>query len=168
MLDRRSERPVDGWVLLLHRRCGHERGGPRGWAGRCLRRRRTPARPLARCERRPALHKLASHPQEPLPMPVVNRIAEFHEEMTRWRREMHAHPETASAEEWTSDFIAVRLAAIGAHHIEPGTARPGLVATTSGRGSAGRAGRDAALPRELEAADRPDRQGQAWQWRRTE
>src|SRR3546814_3604761 len=164
MLDRRSERPVDGWVLLLHRRCGHERGGPRGWAGRCLRRRRTPARPLARCGRRPALHKLASHPQEPLPMPVVNRIAEFHEEMTRWRREMHAHPETAFEEEWTSDFIAARLAEIGVDHIERGIARTGIVATISGRGGAGGSGRAVGLRADFDALDVTETTGKPWAW----
>ena len=43
-------------------------------------------------------------------MPVINRIAEFHAEMTEWRRDMHAHPETAFEEVWTSDYIAERLA----------------------------------------------------------
>jgi hippurate hydrolase len=28
-------------------------------------------------------------------MPIINRIAEFHAEMTAWRRDLHAHPETA-------------------------------------------------------------------------
>ena len=28
-------------------------------------------------------------------MAVINRIAEFHEEIKGWRRDIHAHPETA-------------------------------------------------------------------------
>ena len=35
-------------------------------------------------------------------MPIVNRIAEFHEEMTAWRRELHMYPETAFEEVRTS------------------------------------------------------------------
>ncbi len=42
-------------------------------------------------------------------MPLVNRIANFHAEMTEWRHAMHAHPETAFEEVWTSDFVANKL-----------------------------------------------------------
>ena len=31
-------------------------------------------------------------------MPVINRVAEFHAEMTQWRHQIHAHPETAFEE----------------------------------------------------------------------
>ena len=67
-------------------------------------------------------------------MPIINRIADFHEEMTEWRREMHAHPETAFEEVWTSDFIAKRLEEIGVDHIERGLAKTGIVATIKGNG----------------------------------
>ena len=30
-------------------------------------------------------------------MPIINRIAEFHREMTEWRHDLHAHPELALA-----------------------------------------------------------------------
>ena len=39
-------------------------------------------------------------------MPIVNRIAEFHDEMTAWRRDIHAHPETAFEEVRTADLVA--------------------------------------------------------------
>ena len=26
-------------------------------------------------------------------MPIVNRVADLHDEITAWRRDMHAHPE---------------------------------------------------------------------------
>ena len=72
-------------------------------------------------------------------MPIINRIAEFHEEMTRWRRDLHAHPETAFEEVWTSDFIAARLAEIGVDRIERNIAKTGIVATIKGIGNSGRA-----------------------------
>ena len=31
-------------------------------------------------------------------MAVINRIAEFHREMTEWRHDLHAHPELALQE----------------------------------------------------------------------
>ncbi|WP_420565003.1 M20 aminoacylase family protein [Thalassobaculum sp.] len=70
-------------------------------------------------------------------MPIINRIADFHEEMTEWRREMHAHPETAFEEVWTSDFIAKRLEEIGVDHMERGLAKTGIVATIKGNGGPG-------------------------------
>ena len=39
-------------------------------------------------------------------MPIINRIAEFHADMTAWRRRIHAHPETAFEEHDTSAFVA--------------------------------------------------------------
>jgi len=42
-------------------------------------------------------------------MPVINRIAEFNEEMTVWWRDLHAHPEIAFEEKRTSDIVAAKL-----------------------------------------------------------
>ncbi len=39
-------------------------------------------------------------------MPVINRVAALHEEMTAWRHELHAHPELAFEEHRTADFVA--------------------------------------------------------------
>ncbi|HUI18124.1 MAG TPA: amidohydrolase, partial [Alphaproteobacteria bacterium] len=39
-------------------------------------------------------------------MPVLNRIAEFHADMTAWRHHLHAHPETAFEEHATAAFVA--------------------------------------------------------------
>ncbi|MCR9176509.1 MAG: M20 family metallopeptidase [Alphaproteobacteria bacterium] len=72
-------------------------------------------------------------------MPIINRIAEFHADMTKWRRDMHAHPETAFEEIWTSDYINGRLEEIGVDTIERGIAKTGIVATIKGRGDSGRA-----------------------------
>jgi metal-dependent amidase/aminoacylase/carboxypeptidase family protein len=44
-------------------------------------------------------------------MPIVNRIAEFHPDMTAWRRDIHAHPETAFEEHRTSSVVAEKLEA---------------------------------------------------------
>lgn len=82
-------------------------------------------------------------------MPIINRIAEFHEDMTRWRRDMHAHPETAFEELWTSDYINDRLREIGVDRIERGIAKTGIVATIRGQG----AGRSIGLRADFDALD---------------
>ena len=43
-------------------------------------------------------------------MPVVNRIADFETEMAAWRRDLHAHPETAFEEHRTAETVARLLA----------------------------------------------------------
>src|SRR5918994_1442000 len=46
-------------------------------------------------------------------MPIINRIAEFHAEMTAWRQDFHAHPELGFEETRTSALVAERLRAFG-------------------------------------------------------
>lgn len=64
-------------------------------------------------------------------MPVVNRIAEFHEEMTAWRRHIHANPETAFEEHDTADYVALRLHEFGID-VHRGLAGTGVVGTLKG------------------------------------
>lgn len=71
-------------------------------------------------------------------MPVVNRIAEFHDEMTAWRRDLHAHPETAFEERRTAQFVADRLAEIGIE-THRGLAGTGVVGTLAGARGPGKA-----------------------------
>ncbi|MBK1840597.1 amidohydrolase [Azospirillum sp. YIM B02556] len=47
-------------------------------------------------------------------------------DMTAWRRDLHAHPETAFEEQRTSDFVAEKLASFGLE-VHRGLARTGLV-----------------------------------------
>ncbi len=67
-------------------------------------------------------------------MPVINRIADFHDDMTAWRRDLHAHPETAFEEKRTSDIVAAKLEEFGID-IHRGLAETGVVGTlTTGEG----------------------------------
>jgi hippurate hydrolase len=59
-------------------------------------------------------------------MPIVNRIAEFHEEMTAWRHDLHAHPELGFEEHRTSDVVAARLESFGIE-VHRGLAGTGVV-----------------------------------------
>jgi amidohydrolase len=61
-------------------------------------------------------------------MPIVNRIAAFHEDMTAWRRRIHAHPETAFQEHLTAEFVAGKLAEFGLE-VHRGLAGTGVIGT---------------------------------------
>jgi len=66
-------------------------------------------------------------------MAIINRIADFHADMTAWRRRLHAHPETAFEEHETASFVAARLGELGLP-VDRGLAKTGVVATIEGRG----------------------------------
>jgi amidohydrolase len=61
-------------------------------------------------------------------MHIINRIASFHDEMTAWRRDLHAHPETAFEEHRTAALVAERLRGWGID-VHQGLAKTGVVGT---------------------------------------
>ena len=65
-------------------------------------------------------------------MAVINRIAEFHDEIKGWRRDIHAHPETAFEEVRTADFVAEKLAEFGIE-VHRGLATTGVVGVLDGQ-----------------------------------
>ena len=60
-------------------------------------------------------------------MPVINRIASFQEDMTAWRRDLHAHPELSMQEVRTAGVVREKLAAFGVDEIITGMAEHGVV-----------------------------------------
>src|SRR6516164_5885571 len=64
-------------------------------------------------------------------MPIINRIAEFHAEMTQWRHQIHAHPETAFEEHKTAELVAGLLESFGVS-VDRGIARTGVIGTLKG------------------------------------
>jgi amidohydrolase len=71
-------------------------------------------------------------------MPVINRIAEFHAEMTQWRQRIHAHPETAFEEHKTAELVSELLESFGIV-VDRGIARTGVIGTLKGSLPSGRA-----------------------------
>lgn len=59
-------------------------------------------------------------------MPVIDRLKHSHAEMVGWRRDLHAHPETAFEETRTARLVAEKLASFGIE-VHPGVARTGVV-----------------------------------------
>jgi metal-dependent amidase/aminoacylase/carboxypeptidase family protein len=68
-------------------------------------------------------------------MLIPARLRELHPELTRWRRELHQHPQTAFEETFASEFIAQRLTEMGIQ-ISRGWAKTGVVGSIAGRQSA--------------------------------
>lgn len=65
-------------------------------------------------------------------MPVKNRIAEFHDEMTAWRRDIHTHPEIMYDTHRTSALVAQKLRAFGCDEVVEGIGRTGVVGVIAG------------------------------------
>ncbi len=70
-------------------------------------------------------------------MPVFNTIADRHDEMTAWRRTLHAHPELGFEEHFTADFIAEKLESFGVE-VHRGMATTGVVGIIRGQGDSDR------------------------------
>ena len=66
-------------------------------------------------------------------MPVLNRIAEFHDEMTAWRQDFHRHPELAYEEVRTSGIVAEKLREFGCDEVVTGIAKTGVVGVIRGQ-----------------------------------
>jgi hippurate hydrolase len=65
-------------------------------------------------------------------MPINNRIAGFHEDMTAWRRDLHEHPELGFEEHRTSGIVAEKLRAFGCDEVVTGIAGTGVVGVIRG------------------------------------
>jgi len=68
-------------------------------------------------------------------MPIVNRIAEFHKDVTEWRRDIHANPELQFDVHRTAALVAEKLKEFGVDEIVTGIGRTGVVGVIKGRKS---------------------------------
>ena len=66
-------------------------------------------------------------------MPIVNRIADLHDEITAWRRDLHAHPELQYDVHRTAASVAEKLKAFGCDEVVTGIGRTGVVGVIRGR-----------------------------------
>src|SRR5271155_2947768 len=67
------------------------------------------------------------------PMPIVNRVADLHEEITAWRRDLHAHPELLYDVHRTAASVADKLKDFGCDEVVTGIGRTGVVGVIRGR-----------------------------------
>src|SRR4249920_1272576 len=66
-------------------------------------------------------------------MPIVNRVADLHREITDWRRDLHAHPELLFDVRRTAGAVAEKLKAFGCDEVVTGLGRTGVVGVIRGR-----------------------------------
>ncbi len=66
-------------------------------------------------------------------MPVINRVAEFHQEITAWRRDFHANPELLYDVHRTAGKVEEMLKSFGVDEIKTGLGRTGVVGIIKGR-----------------------------------
>ncbi len=66
-------------------------------------------------------------------MPVKNRLAELHPEITAWRRDLHEHPELLFDTHRTAGVVAQRLREFGCDEVVEGIGRTGVVGVIRGK-----------------------------------
>ena len=66
-------------------------------------------------------------------MPIVNRIADQHDEIIAWRRDLHANPELMYDVHRTAGIVAEKLRSFGCDEVVTGIGRTGVVAVIRGR-----------------------------------
>lgn len=87
-------------------------------------------------------------------MPIINRIADFHAEMTAWRQDIHAHPELCYEEHRTSEIVATKLAEWGIE-VHRGLGATGVVGVLR----SGSGGRAIGLRADMDALPMPEETG---------
>jgi hippurate hydrolase len=66
-------------------------------------------------------------------MPIINRVADLHGEITGWRQDIHAHPELLYDVHRTAAGVAEKLKAFGCDEVATGLGRTGVVGVIRGR-----------------------------------
>ena len=88
-------------------------------------------------------------------MPIVNRLADFHDDIVAWRHDLHRHPEILYEVHRTAAVVAEKLRDFGCDEVVTGLGRTGVVGvirgkrTASGRAIGLRADMDALPIREV-------------------
>ncbi|SNB62079.1 hippurate hydrolase [Arboricoccus pini] len=91
-------------------------------------------------------------------MPVINRVAEYQDELVAWRRHLHEHPELAYTEVETARFVAEKLRSFGVDEVHEGLGKTGVVGVLrngSGKGAIG-------LRADMDALPMDEQSGVAW------
>jgi amidohydrolase len=65
-------------------------------------------------------------------MPIVNRIADLHGDITAWRHDLHAHPELLYDVHRTAAAVADKLKSFGCDEVVTGIGRTGVVGVIHG------------------------------------
>jgi len=66
-------------------------------------------------------------------MPIINRIADLHDEITEWRRDLHANPELQYDVHRTAGVVAEKLREFGVDEVVEHIGKTGVVGVIKGR-----------------------------------
>ena len=88
-------------------------------------------------------------------MPIINRIADYADEMKTWRRWMHMHPELGLECHETAAYVVERLKEFGVDEIHEQIGVSGVVAVINGQGAGGTIG----LRADMDALPMPEETG---------
>jgi len=93
-------------------------------------------------------------------MPIVNRLAEFHDDIVAWRRDLHRHPEVLYEVQRTAATVADKLRSFGVDEVTTGIGRTGVVGVIRGRKSA--SGKVVGLRADMDALPLREITGKPW------
>ena len=93
-------------------------------------------------------------------MPVINRMAEFHDEITAWRRDFHRMPELLYEVHKTAAAVADHLRNFGCDEVVEGIGRTGVVGIINGKDAAG--GPVVGLRADMDALPIAEESGAEW------
>src|SRR5947209_10681385 len=65
-------------------------------------------------------------------MPIVNRVADLHDEIKAWRHDLHAHPEILFDVHRTAGVVSEKLKSFGCDDVVTGLGRTGVVGVIRG------------------------------------
>lgn len=71
-------------------------------------------------------------------MPIINRFADFHDEITAWRRDLHENPEILYDVHRTAGIVEEKLKEFGCDEVVTGLGRTGVVGVIKGNKGDGR------------------------------
>jgi len=84
-------------------------------------------------------------------MPIVNRVADLHADITAWRHDLHAHPELLYEVHRTAATVAEKLKSFGCDEVVTGVGRTGVVGVIRGRKGREGDGRTIGLRADMDA-----------------
>lgn len=93
-------------------------------------------------------------------MPILNRIAEFHDEITAWRRDLHQHPEVLFDVHRTAGIVAEKLKEFGVDDVVTGLGRTGVVGIINGKSNT--SGKTIGLRADMDALTVTEKTGAAY------
>jgi hippurate hydrolase len=93
-------------------------------------------------------------------MPVINRFAELHPEITEWRRDFHRQPELQYDVHKTAGTVAAKLREFGCDEIVEGIGKTGVVGII--KGQSGGSGRVIGMRADMDALPINEETGKPW------